>query len=263
MGSCSDETQAGRNGNSPAATGVSSPCWIARTSCSASRRGDRHRLFPGGDPQPGTAALRRVPGGRLDLHAPRRREKIKEIRRDSRPADHHRRLRPRRAASRALRNTRDHDALRASVYPSPEFIDALDTSTPIADHVTVDYELRGCPIDKHQLIEAISALLKGRNPSIPTYSQCAECKLAGDCLRHGDQGNSLPGAGHPGRLRQSLPKRRPRACYGCFGPKEGANTRGAGGRIGRVGRGQAGDPGPLRRLHRGRARPSPAVATTP
>ena len=50
----------------------------------------------------------------------------------------------------ALRNTMDHDILRASVYPSPQFIDALETSTPIADHVEVDYELRGCPIDKHE-----------------------------------------------------------------------------------------------------------------
>ena len=156
------------------------------------------------------------------ISTPHEAEKIKEIRRDSRLL-----ITIGACATaggiQALRNTRDHDALRASVYPSPEFIDALDTSTPIADHVTVDYELRGCPIDKHQLIEAISALLKGRNPSIPTYSQCAECKLAGTacvmvtkgipCLgpvTQGGCGNLCPSVG--------------RGCYGCFGPKEGANT---------------------------------------
>ncbi|MFI5262751.1 MAG: hypothetical protein ACHQZR_09390, partial [Candidatus Limnocylindrales bacterium] len=47
----------------------------------------------------------------------------------------------------ALRNWADGDAWRAAVYPQPSFIDALATSTPIADHVTVDAELRGCPID--------------------------------------------------------------------------------------------------------------------
>ena len=156
------------------------------------------------------------------ISTPHEAEKIKEIRRDSRLL-----ITIGACATaggiQALRNTRDHDALRASVYPSPEFIDALDTSTPIADHVTVDYELRGCPIDKYQLIEAISALLKGRNPSVPTYSQCAECKLAGTacvmvtkgipCLgpvTQGGCGNLCPSVG--------------RGCYGCFGPKEGANT---------------------------------------
>jgi sulfhydrogenase subunit delta len=33
----------------------------------------------------------------------------------------------------------------------------LNTSTPISVHVLVDVELHGCPINKHQLIEAISA----------------------------------------------------------------------------------------------------------
>ncbi len=156
------------------------------------------------------------------ISTPHEAEKIKEIRRDSRLL-----ITIGACATaggiQALRNTLDHDVLRASVYPSPQFIDALDTSTPIAHHVTVDYELRGCPIDKHQLIEAISALLKGRNPSIPTYSQCAECKLAGTacvmvtkgipCLgpvTQGGCGNLCPSVG--------------RGCYGCFGPKEGANT---------------------------------------
>ena len=94
-------------------------------------------------------------------------ERIREIRRDSRLL-----ITIGACATaggiQALRNTQDHDSLRASVYPSPQFIDALATSTPIADHVPVDYELRGCPIDKRQLIEAITALLKGRKPTCPT-----------------------------------------------------------------------------------------------
>ena len=123
----------------------------------------------------------------------------------------------------ALRNTRDHDSLRASVYPSPQFIDALDTSTPIADHVAVDYELRGCPIDKRQLLEAITALLKGRKPVIPDHSQCAECKLAGTACVMVTKGIPCLGPvtqGGCGNLCPSIG----RGCYGCFGPKEGANT---------------------------------------
>ena len=156
------------------------------------------------------------------ISTPHEAEKIKEIRRDSRLL-----ITIGACATaggiQALRNTRDHDALRASIYPSPEFIDALDTSTPIADHVTVDYELRGCPIDKHQLIEAIAALLKGRNPSIPTYSQCAECKLAGTACVMVTKGIPCLGPVTQGGCGNLCP-RVGRGCYGCFGPKEGANT---------------------------------------
>ena len=52
------------------------------------------------------------------------------------------------------------------VYASPEFISTLDTSTPIADHVKVDLELRGCPISKEQLVETVLALLNGRRPRL-------------------------------------------------------------------------------------------------
>ena len=123
----------------------------------------------------------------------------------------------------ALRNSLDHDALRASVYPSPQFVDALATSTPIADHVAVDYELRGCPIDKRQLLEAIAALLKGRKPTIPDYSQCAECKLAGTVCVMVTKGIPCLGPVTQGGCGNLCPKVG-RGCYGCFGPKEGANT---------------------------------------
>ena len=34
------------------------------------------------------------------------------------------------------------------VYARPEYIETLETSTAIAEHVPVDFELRGCPIDR-------------------------------------------------------------------------------------------------------------------
>ncbi len=123
----------------------------------------------------------------------------------------------------ALRNTLDHESLKASVYPSPQFIEALETSTPIADHVAVDHELRGCPIDKGQLIEAITALLKGRRPAPTDYSQCAECKLAGTPCIMVTKGIPCLGSVTQGGCGNLCP-RVGRGCYGCFGPKEGANT---------------------------------------
>ena len=65
----------------------------------------------------------------------------------------------------ALRNFADVDEFVALVYAQPEHISTLATSTPISEHVAVDFELRGCPIDKHQLLEVIGAQLAGRRPA--------------------------------------------------------------------------------------------------
>ena len=56
----------------------------------------------------------------------------------------------------ALRNFADVKEWIPIVYASPEYISTLATSTPIADHVKVDLELRGCPISKEQLVETCS-----------------------------------------------------------------------------------------------------------
>lgn len=156
------------------------------------------------------------------ISTPHEVERIQEIRRDSRLL-----ITIGACATaggiQALRNTLDHEDLKATVYPSPQFIEALDSSTPIADHVAVDYELRGCPIDKRQLIETITALLKGRRPTIPDYSQCAECKLAGTACVMVTKGIPCLGPVTQGGCGNLCPKVG-RGCYGCFGPKEGANT---------------------------------------
>ena len=57
----------------------------------------------------------------------------------------------------ALRNFKDVNEFISIVYASPKYIETLNKSTPISDHVYVDFELRGCPINKHQLVEVISA----------------------------------------------------------------------------------------------------------
>ena len=62
----------------------------------------------------------------------------------------------------ALRNFRDVREFVSIVYAQPDYISTLATSTPIAKHVRVDFELRGCPIDKNQLLELLSAHIAGR-----------------------------------------------------------------------------------------------------
>ena len=117
----------------------------------------------------------------------------------------------------ALRNFADVDEFRSTVYARPEYIQSLATSTPIADHVKVDLELRGCPIDRRQLLEVITALLAGRKPDLPDTSVCNECKRRGlTCVTVADATPCLGPVTHAG-CGALCPAVR-RGCYGCFGP---------------------------------------------
>jgi coenzyme F420-reducing hydrogenase gamma subunit len=123
----------------------------------------------------------------------------------------------------ALRNFKDVNDFISIVYPTPAYISALNKSTPIADHVPVDFELRGCPIDKHQLLEVISAFLNQRKPNIPTYSVCMECKIRGTTCVMVTGGIPCLGPVTQAGCGALCPSYN-RGCYGCFGPKETSNT---------------------------------------
>lgn len=121
----------------------------------------------------------------------------------------------------ALRNFGDHQELLRVVYARPEYISSLATSTPISDHIPVDFELRGCPIDKGQLLELVSATLNGRKPNVPGHSVCLECKLAGKVCVMVAQGTPCLGpVTHAGC--GALCPGYARGCFGCFGPSEAA-----------------------------------------
>jgi coenzyme F420-reducing hydrogenase gamma subunit len=123
----------------------------------------------------------------------------------------------------ALRNFRDVGDFIRLVYARPEYIDTLATSTPISAHVKVDFELHGCPINKVQLIEVISAFLHGRRPSIGEHSVCIECKRSGAVCVMVARGVPCMGpVTHAGC--GALCPRYARGCYGCFGPMETPNT---------------------------------------
>ncbi len=123
----------------------------------------------------------------------------------------------------ALRNFGDVEDYLRIVYASPEYIDTLATSTAISAHVPVDFELRGCPIDRRQLLEVVTAFLAGRRPVIPNHSVCMECKAAGNvCVMVAHGTPCLGPVTHAGC--GALCPRFNRGCYGCFGPAETANV---------------------------------------
>lgn len=123
----------------------------------------------------------------------------------------------------ALRNWGHAEEYLKVVYARPEYVQTLADSTPISAHVPVDFELRGCPINKSQLLEVISAFLAGRRPNVHNHSVCLECKRAGvvcvmvahgtPCLgpiTHAGCGALCPGFD--------------RGCYGCYGPAKAPNV---------------------------------------
>lgn len=123
----------------------------------------------------------------------------------------------------ALRNFVPVNELTRMVYASPEYVETLPTSTPLSDHVQVDHALRGCPVNKKQLLVALKALLEGRTPTLPTFSVCLECKRRRNVCVTVARG--LPCLGPVTQAGcGALCPAWGRGCYGCFGPSESANV---------------------------------------
>ncbi|MFQ6617081.1 MAG: oxidoreductase [Fidelibacterota bacterium] len=123
----------------------------------------------------------------------------------------------------ALRNFKDVNDFISIVYATPEYIETLDQSTQISEHIPVDFELRGCPINKNQLIEVISAFLFGRKPNTSTYSVCIECKRCGNICVMVAHGTICLGPVTQAGCGAICPSYN-RGCYACFGPKESPNS---------------------------------------
>jgi sulfhydrogenase subunit delta len=122
----------------------------------------------------------------------------------------------------ALRNWAKVDDFINAVYATPAYIDTLATSTPISNHVLVDFELRGCPINKNQLVELVSALVLGRKPRVPRHSVCLECKRLGTVCVAVAQGIACLGPVTQAGCGAICPAFN-RECFGCYGPKERPN----------------------------------------
>ena len=121
-------------------------------------------------------------------------------------------------ALRNFANVKDYEKI---VYAHPEYISTLATSTPISQHVKVDYELHGCPVQKHQLLEVLISFLCGKKPAISSSSVCTECKKKGNiCVTVANGTPCMGPVTHAGC--GALCPSYQRGCYGCYGPKETA-----------------------------------------
>lgn len=124
----------------------------------------------------------------------------------------------------SLKNWANHEDYLRCVYARPEYISTLATSTPIADHIKVDYELRGCPISRRQLLGVLGALIKGQRPRLPSHSVCLDCKRKGTVCVEVAQGIPCLGPVTQSGCGAICPSY-DRGCYGCFGPAAQSNCR--------------------------------------
>ena len=134
----------------------------------------------------------------------------------------------------ALRNFSEEGSYQRLVYAHPEYLDTLATSTPISDHVRVDFELHGCPIDRKQLLEVLAAALVGRSPRVESHAVCEQCKARGVvCLT---VSRSLPCLGPVTRAGcGAICPAMQRGCFGCFGPAESPNVASLSAHLGAAG----------------------------
>lgn len=129
----------------------------------------------------------------------------------------------------ALRNWANVNEFIQHVYAQPGFISTLEESTPISDHVPVDFELRGCPINKYQLIDLLASLVHGKKPYTANHSVCVECKKRGTVCVAVAQGIAClgpltqAGCGDIHADRGAICPAFNRECFGCFGPQDQVN----------------------------------------
>lgn len=117
----------------------------------------------------------------------------------------------------AQRNFTNVDDLSLKVYQYPEYLRVLEKATPISQHVKVDLELWGCPVNKYQVIEVITAVLQNRRPNLPRYAVCLECKRRGNLCIMVTTGTPCLGPITRAGCGALCPSKN-RGCYGCFGP---------------------------------------------
>lgn len=123
----------------------------------------------------------------------------------------------------ALRNWKDVKEFTKIVYAHPQYISTLDRSMPVASFIHVDFELRGCPVNKYQLIDVIVAYLNNKKPNISSHSVCMECKQKGNVCVMVAHGTPCLGPVTQTGCGSICPSY-DRGCYGCFGPMDSPNT---------------------------------------
>jgi len=79
------------------------------------------------------------------------------------------------------------------VYQKDARMPHLDSAKalPISAAIKVDYAALGCPVNKYEVLQIISHLLHGKEPVVPTWPVCVECKRRETVCRYAEGDHCL------------------------------------------------------------------------
>lgn len=122
----------------------------------------------------------------------------------------------------AMQNELPREVLRREVYGADSsFLDSVEALPP-SKFVQFDLLIPGCPIEKHEFLHAVRALLLGTVPELPKVPVCWECKTKENLCRVIYFGEVCCGAMTRGGCGARCPSHGV-ACAGCRGPVEEPN----------------------------------------
>ena len=78
----------------------------------------------------------------------------------------------------AIRNLHNLQEARQIVYGDKGDLFEAYRVRPISEVIRVDAVIPGCPIDRYEFVQVVRTLLQGRQPKLPLYPVCIECKLS-------------------------------------------------------------------------------------
>jgi len=68
---------------------------------------------------------------------------------------------------------------------------ASQKALPISAAIKVDYSAYGCPVNKYEVLQIVFHLLHGKEPVIPNYPVCVECKRRESVCRYAEGDHCL------------------------------------------------------------------------
>ncbi|MHB0886137.1 MAG: NADH-quinone oxidoreductase subunit B family protein [Bacillota bacterium] len=119
-------------------------------------------------------------------------------------------------------NDLGRNALYRIVYGTDEDLFKASVARPLKAVVPVDFTLPGCPIEKHQLLEALASLLHGDLPIAHSAPVCLDCRFNENLCLLKAKGQLCLGPVTAGGCRARCPSHG-LPCEGCHGPVEEAN----------------------------------------
>ena len=122
----------------------------------------------------------------------------------------------------SIKNSLSQREVEEKVYPDTSVIHSIK-AMGIDQYVKVDAYLKGCPIDKNELVELIKGILLDIKPYLRPHSVCIECKLRENpCMFLGDGRVCMGPVTSAGCGAVCPSKNRP--CEGCRGPANDPNA---------------------------------------